>query len=649
MIMERYLNIFARIPPLPIYYDILDAIRWSVYLTGDEFEEYEFYDSIIQGLTSWRKSTYDAHSIQKAIRELTDLFTELGWIERKLNKLKIKERREIIDFFNFLKDNFKRSITRLVAWAVWYIYNRKGSNFKLSELPQILPEDFDEEYIIKILKRLRVEIYDKNVSLNELALQKIIKTLEGKVAYYWPVFSVLYVKGTKFFKILGGQSCRTYVDVPNFIYEDLISKIAEIDHKSTTSEEFFAATSKVIQYYNEMVLSEYAREAIGTSIDWLSYKLEREVHLEKKDYGLRMRIKWKRFLEFLEEYAQSDVELWKKYRYITSCKILATDLARRQQYDFESVTKRVKMIAEKDMDHIKKLLDELADIIEIAKNNLIRFEKAIYRKYKDYIPSLTRIYLLEMKSEVKAAKSFVDHGIPSMWYRNARTIIENLAWSIFEDLLCFKTLRTGYLFERCYFDINIGWVRKACKQPSNIRNVKDKIRKDFLRGIKTIKHEKELKDLITEEILRSMSYPLFIALFGKVPDKNEEIQTPIVHRDYTIKLAQESLRIILGKLNVENMVIEELTKKLESLVQEEKIVPPLHTHRFVLEFVDNALSTNFYKLWDSYSFFVHSNFASWHIISFTSVLEFKILKNELMKLLEEVNDAFNALVNVLKN
>ncbi len=64
-------------------------------------------------------------------------------------------------------------------------------------------------------------------------------------------------------------------------------------------------------------------------IDWLKYSLERNVFL-KKNYGLRVRINWRRFVEFLDNFAKSDVELWRKYRYLTYCRISATSLAKKR-------------------------------------------------------------------------------------------------------------------------------------------------------------------------------------------------------------------------------------------------------------------------------------------------------------------------------
>jgi len=618
-----------------------------MFFGNKEFEEDEFYNLVARDLMLKLKLK-DTNSLIREIYKLTRHLIDVGLIERSEKGLKIKE--ELVNFFTFLKKNFRRNTTRLVAWAVWYVYNQKGNRFELSAILQFLPT-FIRENVIRILKRLHAEVSsDENVNLNELTILKVIDLLKGKISDYWPFFGTFYVKNTKFFKILRGQSCTAYVDVPNSIYEELIKEIVEIDRRTLTPDEFFTQALKVVKYFNEKVLSEFLNEAVGASIDWLSYKLEERIFL-KKDYGLRMQINWKKFLDFIEEYAKSDVELWKKYRYLSHCRISATTLAKRQ-HDFKRTIEMVKTVAKDDMESIKGLLDELAKKIEIAKNNLIKFERTIYRKFGIEVQFLTSIYLFEMESIIKAVKSFVDQGIPSAWYREARSIVENLAWSIFEDLLTFRTLEVGFYPARFYFDVAMEWMqkvsRKGLRHPSNFESGKEKIRNNFLRGLKTIKHERELKDRITNEILKNMSYPLFIALFGVDASKvSDETYIPSVSRSDIIKPAQENLKAILNKLNVGDETVKEFIDKLSSTVPA-KVVPPLPPHRFILEFVDDLLSTKFYELWSSYSFFVHSNFTSWHVVPFTSVLEFKILKNELIKFSNEVEKAFKVLTKIFR-
>ncbi len=122
---------------------------------------------------------------------------------------------------------------------------------------------------------------------------------------------------------------------------------------------------------------------------------------------------------------------------------------------------------------------------------------------------------------------------------------------------------------------------------------------------------------------------------------------PIINKNEILEPAKRSLEGILNELNVSSEVRAEIVEKLNDSIPE-KIMLTLPSNRFVLEFVDRNLSTNFYELWDSYSLFVHSNFTSWYIVPFTSVLEFKILKNELIKFSNEIRECFEKFLILLK-
>ena len=75
---------------------------------------------------------------------------------------------------------------------------------------------------------------------------------------------------------------------------------------------------------------------------------------------------------------------------------------------------------------------------------------------------------------------------------------------------------------------------------------------------------------------------------------------------------------------------------------------PLPTNKFVLKFVDNLFSTDLYRrFYSEYSFFVHSYFSSWHVLPFSSVLEFKIFKYELNNFSNEIKKLFTGFNKIL--
>jgi hypothetical protein len=99
-------------------------------------------------------------------------------------------------------------------------------------------------------------------------------------------------------------------------------------------------------------------------------------------------------------------------------------------------------------------------------------------------------------------------------------------------------------------------------------------------------------------------------------------------------LAIEDIKSILKDVKSEyssifvGTLLEEIISKI--FKKDSKIVPQYPSPEFVLAFVSKTLSIELLEFYKEYSQFVHSYFTSWHIFPFSSVLEFKVLKNELL-------------------
>ena len=109
-----------------------------------------------------------------------------------------------------------------------------------------------------------------------------------------------------------------------------------------------------------------------------------------------------------------------------------------------------------------------------------------------------------------------------------------------------------------------------------------------------------------------------------------------------IKLAQKDFEKAFSDLKLSNPtdLAVKITKVLDKKVPR-KFIPPYPSNTFVLGFVDKTFSSNMQRKYDEYSFFVHSYFTSWHIFPHSSVLEFKILKNELTEFSKIIKDLLN--------
>ena len=144
------------------------------------------------------------------------------------------------------------------------------------------------------------------------------------------------------------------------------------------------------------------------------------------------------------------------------------------------------------------------------------------------------------------------------------------------------------------------------------------------------------KKQIERVFFEKLSYPLFLLLTEietHVPKKLGHL-IPCYKAKTLKELTIENLENILRDLKCsrylsksDKALINKLINSLET--SQSLVVPPYPSNEFVLGFVSKVFSNNLLKLYKEYSHFVHSYFTSWHIFPFSSVLEFKIFRNEL--------------------
>jgi len=512
----------------------------------------------------------------------------------------------------------------------------------------LLDKNIDENAVERALKRLKLQFRKGSWCLNDKALSKIRDNLKGKISIFWPFFGIFYVKNTQYFKILRGQSCTAYVDIPNEISQSLIDDLTATDEKCKDKEEFLNKASKIVEYYNNILRSE-SKNVIGANIDWLSYRIVYVPFTDKSKFGIRVIIKWSKFLKFIEDYSQLNIELWKKYRYISACRRPALRIILRG-HELERTQERVREQSSKDIEEILKTFNELINFLAVVKDSLVKIQARIQRKTQINYIILTLQYLAEMSSVIKALKHFIENGVIPACYIEMRKLIENLAWVLFDDILTFRALNFKWIF-RPYFDIPVEWhhLKSKFADLSDIGKARDRIRKDFMRGIRSLKHDNVIKDVITDSILKNLSYPLFIALFSKDAsniEQNIRDILPIIKTIEILDVTQRDLQRILNNLKLSKDAVNEILNKLKTTLPSEIIIP-FPSNRFVLEFIDKTFSTNLYKFYSEYSFFVHSYFTSWHILPFSSVLEVKIFKHELNRFLNEIQKLFTNYINLL--
>ena len=156
-----YESILAKIPPrvvLDPYWQVLDAIRWmpSKFTLSDLREritsEIKEYDKI--GLESLCDELKKALNV---IDETVGYLVDAGLMEESEDGFVKSE--EYYRFFRFLRESFRDDLRSIVAWAVWYLYDKGSSEFETSEVLAIAPS-LMKDRVERALKSLNIEFKD---------------------------------------------------------------------------------------------------------------------------------------------------------------------------------------------------------------------------------------------------------------------------------------------------------------------------------------------------------------------------------------------------------------------------------------------------------------------------------------------------------
>ncbi len=653
----NYDRILAMLPPKIVfdpYWEVLDAIRW-VKIKALEFTMDEISDYILNKFEEYNKL-----DVQKVVKETIAYLVDAGLIEKVNGKFIRTERFD--EFVRFLKrGGFRDNISVIVAWAVWYLHNKGLDCFELSQILDVIP-NLTKKSVENTLKRLKLEFKGGLWCLNELIVSRILKYARGKISNWWPAFGIFYVKDLKFFKIAHKVSSMIYVDFPIDLIYDYIGELMYLDRSCQNMEEFYEKATELTNYYNRMLHDEL-EHLFGTNIDWLSFSLLRYLdYYRERKYRIKLNINWRKFLDFIEDYPKNEkIELWKKYRYITNCKHalypILTESEGKIKDELSNVQEEVKHIAHHDLAEINRAICSLSNYLDLIgkkiRSRLVNVRKAIVGRRRDrIILSFTLRYIPALISTLDALKDLANRGTFPACYREMRKIVENLAWVIFDDILYFRSLITNeYWMFRPYSDIPKEWydLRSKFANIYDLKQAEDKLKKDYLRGLKQLKYEKDLKDEIVKIILGNLSYLSFIALFSKDAskiDQNFKGLLPILESVNILNIAKSDLQRILNNLNLGKDVVNDILNKLKTSLPSEIIIP-FPSNRFVLEFIDYTFSTDLYRFYSEYSFFVHSYFTSWHVMPFSSILEIKIFRHELSKFSNEIQKLFKNYVNSL--
>ena len=685
------------------YWNILDLINWRSFVNSED-KEYFTISDLREKITEEINSPSNPFHLRiclrskEVIEEVVSELVNAGLLIKEDGKFKKTD--TLSKFCYLLKKKFQANLRRYTTWGLWYLYNHGSISFSTAELVSLL--SYSDEYLyeeiphlgkwkdgkwfkllekqenkwklieepypstrsilirdiynrldksISKLSKFKTEFYGEEIitalrKLEESSAERVLKKMGLKweedkwkideevlgniekllrVEIKIPSFGVIIYKNP-YFKL---QSRGMYIDIPNSSTQDFLDGVTRICENDP---------GKVYEKARELA-SDYNRNFGRNLGGWIRFVVKKQV-FGKEPFGIQLRINWDDFNTFLDEFAESDIELWKKYSYILGCRAPSLDIILRG--DLKKVQDEVREICEKEIEQINQKVEELIEKIEGFRDYLLKIAR---RRKTIPIEPLTLCYFPEMLSILNTFPSIVENGAVTSCYREMRKVLENLSWVVFDDLLFFRVKKRSGKDEISllspYRFISKEWYDWASQNQHIIRNLGQ-----FKKEIKGLPEEIYLygkrkgynwnEKKIIETFFEKISYPTFLMLINADAQVPQELEGVVPQyevktlRDLAIRDLENIIKDLKNKRlsKSDGEFIDKLSEKLE--INSSKLIPLYPSNDFVIGFVSKVSSINLQKLYNEYSHFIHSYFTSWHIFPFSSVLEFKIYKHQLL-------------------
>ena len=171
-------KILANLPPklvLDPYWEILGMLSWRsalIFKNKKVFTSSQLRKAISYQISEFNNNPFILRTYQRSLNIVDDMVSILlraGLLSTNENNTLLKS--DVFDdVYYLLKEKIKKSVTRLVAWTVWYLYHNKGKVFSAGELLKQISYD-DLEYL-KELPHLHVWKEDR--------FRKLLRRLESR-------------------------------------------------------------------------------------------------------------------------------------------------------------------------------------------------------------------------------------------------------------------------------------------------------------------------------------------------------------------------------------------------------------------------------------------------------------------------------------
>jgi len=589
-------NIFSKLSPkilLDSYWEIFSMLSWKstlIFKDENKFTIPQLKNAISQEVNKYN-NPFTRRKYQRslnAVDQVVEMLLKAGILSDE-NGVLFKSS-TFNKIYYLLKRKIKNNTTRVVAWAIWYLYHNGIESFSTNELlkhvsyedsectkelpylhiwkkdkfhklleksrskdawlfkelphsfnkPILLQDlherllsalskiykfkkEFNEKELItalrslelksaeRAIKKLKLRAKDGKWHVDKSDIRRIEDFLFGPLPVYpqWPLFGIIPTSNP-YFKI-EGEFHNAYVDMPNRLIEEFLNELSLLSSKyGNDPETLYKEATKIKEKFNKEF------EKIG---NWYKIILRREKY-GKRPFGVRAKINWTIFQQFIESFAYGDIPLENKYRYLSWCR---SGVAWTKRKPGKKLCEEiVKEIVKEDVNSITTEIDNLTDklykVREKHRNKLLLKRK---------IRPLLLAYLPEMILTLQVIHNCVHKGAVSTCYREMRKILENLSWVIVDDILLFRKRSYEEYCKRLDFIPPLRLPSKEWYEWSKEKRLILKSLSDLVKPLQTVvKKIKEKygwnKKKIEKAIFNNMSYPLFLTLIGKnsqPPDK----------------------------------------------------------------------------------------------------------------------------------
>jgi hypothetical protein len=483
--------------------------------------------------------------------------------------------------------------------------------------------ELESESIRKFLKKFGLKCEKEEWYIDDTVIKRIENILFKQVSMEWPLFGIKQTSNS-YFKI-EGEAHNVYTDMPNQLITYFLEKLYSLTKEYKDIETLYNESIKLKDEFNNLL-----REKVG---NWLSLSIRREF-FGKRPFGVQIKINWELFQKFLEKFSKSeDISLEHKYEYLSMCR---SEIAWMRGEPLKDLMERRAKILLKDI--IKEIDKMITSFIKVTLERRRKYREKLLLKRK--IQPLTLAYLPEIILTFKLIRNCVKEGAISTCYREMRKILESLSWVIIDDILLFR--KGNEELKRFEFISPLSiptkeWYNWARDNHLIIKSSSEifKIFKEQI-GEKIKQRYNITNKQLEDSFYSNIRYPLFITL------AKSDVSPPNNLKDILYFKVDEKLKFLV-KNNLKEVIKtfnssedeEFLDKLINSLLGANSFFSLCYpSNSFIIQFLGRMSSLNLYNIYEKYSYFVHSYDKTWQFYPFSSILEFKIFKHELMLYIE---------------